>query len=382
MTKLCPVEITQELVRIESITPNSSVCLDVVEKYMNDMGAKVFRQTFSGDGSYDVDNLYARIGSGQPHIMLTGHVDVVPIGDKESWTQKPWGAEIVDGKLYGRGSADMKSGVACAITAMNEIANNPNFTGSVSILITGDEESDAINGSEKILKYAYEQGERWDCALTLEPTNLTTMGDQIKVGRRGSLTATVVANGKQGHVGYPEKVDNAIHRLNELMTALLGMQMDEGNEYFVPSSLQIVEVSAGTGATNVAPGVAEFTFNIRFSSEYTGENLESQIRQSFDKTGVDYDMIIKSIHRSFVTNPNENPLADELCEVVEKITGKKPEYVTNGGTSDSRFVIEYCPVVDYGVNGTTIHQVDEFVPVKDIEQLNQILIEYLQKKVC
>ena len=382
MTKLCPVEITQELVRIQSVTPDSSACLDVVQGYMEKIGAKIFRKTFSGDGSYDVDNLYARVGSGQPHIMLTGHVDVVPIGDADSWTQDPWGGEIVDGKLYGRGSADMKSGVACAIVAMTEIAENSNFSGSVSILITGDEEDDAINGSEKILKYAYEQGERWDCALTLEPTNLTTMGDQIKVGRRGSLTAKVIANGKQGHVGYPDKVDNAIHNLNTLMTTLLEMKMDDGNDYFVPSSLQLVDVNGGTGATNVAPGVADFTFNIRFSSEYTADTLEKQIRETFDKTKLDYEMTVTSIHRSFVTDPKQNPLADELSAVIESVSGKKPEYVTNGGTSDSRFIIEYCPVIDYGVNLTTIHQVDECVPVSDIEQLSEIIIKYLQNKVC
>jgi len=382
MSNLCPVKITQELVKIKSITPDTGKCLDVVEKYMQDIGAKIYRKVFSGDGSYDVDNLYARIGSGQPHIMLTGHVDVVPIGDLQDWKYDPWGGEIVDGNLYGRGSADMKSGVACAISAISEISSNPNFFGSVSILITGDEEADAINGSKKLLEYVYDKGERWDSALTLEPTNFDTMGNQIKIGRRGSLTVNVVAKGKQGHVGYPEKTDNAIHNLNKLMTSILEMKMDNGNDYLDPSSLQIVNICGGVGANNVVPGIADFTFNIRFSSEFTSDTLQNLICKNLDKTGLKYDIYILGNNRSFITEPNKNTLANELSEIVEKILGNKPKYTTNGGTSDSRFVVEYCPVVDYGVNCQTIHQVDECVPVVHIQQLNEILIEYLKKKVC
>ena len=349
---------------------------------MNAIGANIFRKTFSEKDTYDVDNLYARVGSGQPHIMLTGHVDVVPIGELHEWTQNPWGGDIVDGKLYGRGSADMKSGVASAIVAMTRIATKPNFTGSVSILITGDEEADAINGSEKILKYAYEQGERWDCAVTLEPTNVKTMGDQIKIGRRGSLTAKVIAHGIQGHVGYPERVDNAIHNVVPLMNAIVNLPLDSGNEYFDPSSVQIVDVNGGTGATNVVAGIADFTFNIRFSSEWSGDSLVDLIRENLNKTGANYTLEVGKIHRSFVTEPTQNPLADELAEVINEVVGKKPAYVTNGGTSDSRFIVNYCPVIDYGVNGTTIHQVDECVPIKDIEQLTDIVEKYLMKKVC
>ena len=382
MSNLCPVKITQELVRIKSITPDAGKCLDVVEKYMQDIGAKIYRKVFSGDGSYDVDNLYARIGSGQPHIMLVGHVDVVSVGNLQDWKYNPWGGEIIDGNLYGRGSADMKSGVACAICAISEIANDPNLSGSVSILITGDEEADAVNGSKKLLEYLHGKGEKWDCALTLEPTNFKTMGDQIKIGRRGSLTANVIVKGKQGHVGYPEKTNNAIHNMNKLIASLLEMKMDDGNDYFDPSSLQIVNICGGVGANNVVPGIANFTFNIRFSSDFTSDTLQDLICKTLDKAGLEYDMHILGNNRSFITEPNKNTLADDLSKVIEKISGSRPKYVTSGGTSDSRFVVEYCPVIDYGVSCQTIHQVDEYVPVNHINQLNQILIEYLKNKVC
>ena len=379
---LCPIAITQELVRIQSVTPDSSVCLDVVEKYMKSIGAKIVRKTFSQEGTYDVDNIYARIGTGSPHIMLTGHVDVVPIGETSLWTQDPWGGDIVDGKLYGRGSADMKSGVASSIVAMTNVYNDPSFTGSVSILITGDEEAKAINGTEKVLKYVSDMGESWDCALTLEATNFGTMADQIKVGRRGSLTARVIAHGKQGHVGYPERVDNALHSMCRLMNAIVDIPMDNGNQFFDPSSVQIVHVNGGTGATNIAPGTADFTFNIRFSSQFTGDSLTALINETLDATGRKYTLEIDRINRSFVTDPADNPLADQLADVIDSVVGSRPAYVTNGGTSDSRFITNYCPVVDYGVNGSTIHQVDECVSVSDIEQLEKIVTMYLKTKVC
>ena len=379
---LCPIAITQELVRIQSVTPDASVCLDVVEKYMKSIGAKIVRKTFSQEGTYDVDNIYARIGTGSPHIMLTGHVDVVPIGEASLWTQDPWGGDIVDGKLYGRGSADMKSGVASGIVAMTNVYNDPSFTGSVSILITGDEEAKAINGTEKVLKYVSDMGESWDCALTLEPTNSGTMADQLKVGRRGSLTAKVIAHGKQGHVGYPERVDNALHSMSRLMNAIVDIPLDNGNQFFDPSSIQIVHVNGGTGATNIAPGTADFTFNIRFSSQFTGDSLTALINEKLDATGRKYTLEIDKINRSFVTDPADNPLADQLADVIESVVGSRPAYVTNGGTSDSRFITNYCPVVDYGVNGSTIHQVDEYVPVSDIEQLAKIVTMYLKTKVC
>ena len=379
---LCPIAITQELVRIQSVTPDASVCLDVVEKYMKSIGAKIVRKTFSQEGTYDVDNIYARIGTGSPHIMLTGHVDVVPIGEASLWTQDPWGGDIVDGKLYGRGSADMKSGVASGIVAMTNVYNDPGFTGSVSILITGDEEAKAINGTEKVLKYVSDMGESWDCALTLEPTNFGTMADQLKVGRRGSLTAKVIAHGKQGHVGYPERVDNALHSMSRLMNAIVDIPLDNGNQFFDPSSVQIVHVNGGTGATNIAPGTADFTFNIRFSSQFTGDSLTALINEKLDATGRKYTLEIDKINRSFVTDPADNPLADQLADVIESVVGSRPAYVTNGGTSDSRFITNYCPVVDYGVNGSTIHQVDECVPVSDIEQLAKIVTMYLTTKVC
>ena len=379
---LCPIAITQELVRIQSVTPDSSVCLDVVEKYMKSIGAKIVRKTFSQEGTYDVDNIYARIGTGSPHIMLTGHVDVVPIGETSLWTQDPWGGDIVDGKLYGRGSADMKSGVASSIVAMTNVYNEPSFTGSVSILITGDEEAKAINGTEKVLKYVSDMGESWDCALTLEATNFGTMADQIKVGRRGSLTARVIAHGKQGHVGYPERVDNALHSMSRLMNAIVDIPMDNGNQFFDPSSVQIVHVNGGTGATNIAPGTADFTFNIRFSSQFTGDSLTALINETLDATGRKYTLEIDRINRSFVTDPADNPLADQLADAIDSVVGSRPAYVTNGGTSDSRFITNYCPVVDYGVNGSTIHQVDECVSVSDIEQLEKIVTMYLKTKVC
>lgn len=378
--EICPIKLSQDLIRFNSVTPDCALVFDYLEDLFKSYDLKPERKIFKESGTYDVENMYV---SFQPEkfeksILFCGHVDVVPVGNIDEWDNDPFCGEIFDNMLYGRGSADMKSGVACGIVSfLKYIKNNPKH--KVSILITGDEEELAINGVAKALPYLKECGEYWDECITLEPTNIDTMHDQIKIGRRGSYTVKLEIIGKQGHVGYPERVNNAIHLSGNIINDLSNYEFNDNNEFFDDTSLQIVNIKSGTGATNIAPGVCEIVFNTRFSSSYDFVSLRSIFENILQKNNVEYKYYELAKNESFVTNP-DNDLVKNLVSAIENVCGFKPSLATNGGTSDSRFIKNFCNVVDFGVSGKTIHQVNEKVSIDDIITLEKIIFNYLSNR--
>jgi len=311
--------------------------------------------------------------------MFAGHTDVVPVGAEAEWSQDPFGGTIVDGTLYGRGASDMKGSIASFTAAVSRyLDGNGRPPGSISLLITGDEEGPAINGTKRMLEALAEQGETFDACVTGEPTNPEQLGEMIKIGRRGSLNGWLTARGKQGHTGYPHLADNAAHRLVKLLQALIDMPLDDGSEHFQASTLSVSTIDIGNSATNIVPGSAKAVFNIRFNDLHSGASLEEKVRAVLTETagGEDrYDLDITVSGESFLTPPGS--LSETLSAACEQVLGRKPELSTTGGTSDSRFIKNYCPVVDFGLVGKTMHQVDERVAVSDVETLADIYHETL-----
>ncbi|MCK5623897.1 MAG: succinyl-diaminopimelate desuccinylase, partial [Alphaproteobacteria bacterium] len=323
-------------------------------------------------GTPDVDNLYARLGDGAPNLCFAGHTDVVPPGPVESWSSDPFSGEIRDGVVQGRGAADMKGAIACWVAAVARRLDKGPIDGSISLLITGDEEGPAINGTAKILHWLVERDETLDACITGEPTNPEALGEMIKIGRRGSLNGLLTVEGIQGHVAYPHLADNAAHRLVTMMDALIAEPLDEGSEHFQPSVLQVTGIESGMEATNIIPGSARAAFNARFNDLHTSETLTATLRERLDKAagGAAYGLEIKVSGESFYTPPG--PLSDLVGDAVEKVLGTRPELSTTGGTSDSRFIKDHCPVLDFGLVGQTMHKIDERVAVTDIENLTAI----------
>ena len=328
--------------------------------------------TFSEDGTPDVQNMYARIGSEGPNFCFAGHTDVVPVGDNASWTVDPFGAEIINGVLYGRGATDMKTAVACFVEATARFLSRRGreFGGSISLLITGDEEGPAINGTRKVLGWMEGQGEKLDACLVGEPTNPNALGEMVKIGRRGSLSGWLEVHGIQGHTAYPHLADNPIHRLVKMLTAITEPALDDGTDHFQASNLQVTTIDVGNMATNVIPGNARAAFNIRFNDTHTSESLIAWLRQRLDKVGGDYDLKFRVTGEAFLTAPG--PFSSLISGAVEYVTGKKPDLSTTGGTSDARFIKDYCPVAEFGLISQTMHKIDERVFLKDLEKLTDI----------
>lgn len=323
----------------------------------------------------DVENLYARIGSEGPVFVIAGHTDVVPPGDLSAWTHDPFAAEIEGGTLYGRGACDMKGGLAAMTSAaIRYRRENPDAPGSIAFLITGDEEGPAVNGTVKLLAWADARGERFDHCLLGEPTNPAAMSDMIKIGRRGSLTGKLTVQGVQGHVGYPHLAQNPIRGMVRLLAALDASPLDAGTEHFDPSNLEVTTLDVGNPATNVIPAQARAVFNIRFNDLWTPETLAAEIeRRLRDAAGnaVRYEIVFDPTNAvAFLTQPG--PFVAMAADAVEAETGKRPALSTTGGTSDARFIKNYCPVVEYGVVGQTMHQVDERVATADLVTLERI----------
>lgn len=386
MTNLLPdaISLTQELVHENTVTPISTPALDVVEKHLSQAGFAITKLPFSEPGSYDTDNLYAQIGNGAPHICFAGHVDVVPIGAAEDWTFGPFSGDVSDGKIYGRGTADMKGGVAAFMAAaIKYVASNPNFaksqTGTISFLITGDEEAVAINGTPKMLNWLTEQNIELDHCIVGEPSNPTFMGEEIKVGRRGSMTATLTLFGTQGHIAYPERADNPMPRLAVVLDSLCNDQLDEGTNLFQPSNLEVTSVDVGNEAQNVIPQSIKVKFGIRYNSLHNFESLENLLKTKFDaiheKMGGRYEVDYFHSGEAFYTE--DKILVKLVSEAVEKYSGHMPKLSTAGGTSDARFIKNHCPVVEFGLVGATMHKVDEHVDVTDIEMLADIYHEII-----
>ena len=363
--------LSQELIRCESVTPIEGGAQGVLARALEPMGFVCHSLTFSDTDTPDVTNLYARLGTGAPHFCFAGHTDVVPVGDRGAWTADPFAGEVKDGLLYGRGAADMKGAIACFAAAVSRfLAKRKNFGGSISFLITGDEEGPAVNGTVKMLDWAYKRGEKFDACIVGEPTNPKALGDMMKVGRRGSLNARLTVHGVQGHTAYPQLADNPCHRLVEMLAAITRDTLDEGTDHFQPSTLQVSSIDVGNPATNVIPAKAEARFNIRFTDAFDGKGVERWLRERLDRIGGTYDLKIQVSGESFLTQPGA--LSDIIATAVQRVTGRMPELSTSGGTSDARFIKNYCPVIEFGLVGETMHKTDERMPVADLAALADI----------
>ncbi|QDC02579.1 succinyl-diaminopimelate desuccinylase [Mesorhizobium sp. 8] len=385
-----PAENLAALIRCPSVTPAEGGALAVLQTMLVPLGFAVERPVFSEGGTPDIENLYARRSGNGPHLMFAGHTDVVPVGDEAAWAHPPFAAEVAKGEMYGRGAVDMKGGIACFVAAVaRHVEKNGALKGSVSLLITGDEEGPAINGTVKLLEWAAGRGETWDAALVGEPTNPDKLGDMIKIGRRGSLSGVVTVNGRQGHAAYPHLADNPVRGLMALVDALLAPAFDEGTRDFQPTNLEVTSVDVGNPATNVIPAKATATFNIRFNDTWTAESLQAEIHNRLDaasrrktyrkgrKEPVDYDLVWKD-GPSHVFLTRDDRLIDALSGSVHAVTGSMPALSTSGGTSDARFIKDYCPVVEFGLVGKTMHMVDERVALADLETLTQIYQRFLE----
>jgi succinyl-diaminopimelate desuccinylase len=365
-----PVALAKALIRCPSVTPEDNGALEVVAGALTPLGFACHRLRFEEPGTAPVDNLYARLGDGRPNLAFAGHTDVVPPGDLGAWMVHPFAGEVIDDVLYGRGAVDMKGAIACFIAAAARFLEGRRPAGSISLVVTGDEEGPAINGTRKVLAWLKQRGEQPDACLVGEPTNPTRLGEMIKIGRRGSLTGALEVAGIQGHAAYPERADNPIPRLLAMLQALSSEPLDGGSEHFQPSELVITSVDVGNPASNVIPGRARATFNVRFNDRHTARSLEARLRARLDAAGGDYRLETSSNAEAFVTTPGA--FTDLLEAVIERELEVVPELSTSGGTSDARFIKDVCPVVEFGLVGATIHQVDERVPLADLEALTRV----------
>jgi succinyl-diaminopimelate desuccinylase len=368
-----PVALTQALIRCPSVTPEEGGALALLAHILRDAGFDAEIVAFSEPGTPDVLNLYARRGRQKPYLLFAGHTDVVPPGPDEAWTHPPFGGVIADGLVYGRGATDMKGGVAASVSAVLRVldALSGDLEGSVGFLITGDEEGPAINGTVKLLEWAHQRGERFDHCILGEPTNPEALGDMIKIGRRGSLTGTLRVLGKQGHVAYPHLAENPIRGMVQLVSALNAEPLDAGTDHFGPSHLEFTTLDVGNPASNVIPNAVRATFNIRFNDLWTPETLEAEIRARLQRAAgnsIRYEVEFQPTNASaFLTAPG--PFVTLVQDAVEEATGRRPTLSTTGGTSDARFIKSYGPVLEYGLVGKTMHQIDENAAVSDIEAL-------------
>ncbi len=372
-----PVALTQALVRCPSVTPEEGGALDHLQSILEPAGFACWRLPFG-----EVDNLFARIGEGAPHICFAGHTDVVPPGDDDAWDVGPFSGEIRDGELYGRGTVDMKGGVACFIAAALAFADrNGTVPGTISLLITGDEEGPATNGTVKVLGWMVENGHVPDHCVVGEPTNPERLGQSIKIGRRGSLNGELTVTGVQGHSAYPQRADNPVPKIARMLDRLASDPLDEGSEHFEPSTLAITSVDVGNPASNVIPARATARFNIRYNDRHSRETLEAWVAAHCDRVagelGGVYELDFRHTGDCFLTKPGA--LVEVLNAAIEAETGERAALTTNGGTSDARFIKDHCPVVEFGLVGQTMHQVNERVAVADLERLTAIYGAFLTR---
>jgi len=371
-----PILLAQALIRCPSVTPAEAGALTLVEDVLKGAGFNCHRMTFSDTDTADVENLYARIGTAEPNLCFAGHTDVVPPGDDAAWTLPPFAAEIRDDVLYGRGAVDMKGAIACFMVAARRYlsATGGKPKGSLSFLITGDEEGESINGTIKVINWLKERGEVLDACVVGEPSSRHELGDEIKIGRRGTLNGEIIVSGKQGHSAYPHIADNPLPKLARIIDRLAALELDTGTHYFEPSHIAVTVVSAPNTATNVIPGLARAKFNARYNDAHTRTKLEAVIRRCCEsaaaEVGAEFSLTFSGTGDVFITDPG--PLVDTMAAAVRDVTGHTPKLTTTGGTSDARFIKDVCPVVEFGLINATIHQVDERVPVADLETLTRI----------
>ncbi len=378
-----PVAIARDLVRCRSVTPEEGGALAYLQKLLTKAGFIVHRMTFAEPGAAPVENLFARIGDKKPNLVFAGHTDVVPPGDEAAWQHPPFAGEVAGGSLYGRGAVDMKGAISCFVAAaLDHVAASGGEpkNGSISFLITGDEEGVAVNGTIKLLRWAAERGETFDHCILGEPSNIETLGDTIKAGRRGSLNGTLIVTGRQGHVAYPDRADNPIRGLVTLIEALQA-PLDQGSEQFDPSHLEFTSVDVGNPTVNLIPGEARARFNIRYNDHHSQTALKALIERRARTAAADrirYFFDWQSSNAdAFVTKPG--PFTDLAAAAIAEVTGRKPKLSTTGGTSDARFIKDYCPVLEFGLVGQTMHAVDECAPVADIVALTAIYRRIIER---
>lgn len=378
-----PVALTQALIRCESVTPHEGGALTLLQNMLEPAGFVCHRLPFSEPGTPDIDNLYARLGNGRPHLSFAGHTDVVPVGDEKAWTVPPFSGEIRDGILYGRGAVDMKGCVAAFTAAALQYVQRHGGSlprGSLSFLITGDEEGPSINGTIKVLQWLKARDEVIDACLVGEPSNPKALGDEIKIGRRGSLNAELTVYGKQGHAAYPNLADNPVPKLSRILDRLSSAPLDNGTANFQPSNLQVTVISVPNTATNVIPAEAHAKLNIRYNDGWTRAKIEDWVRDTATRAAAELDskfsLKFSGTGDVFLTKPG--PLVETLKSAVKSVTGRTPALTTGGGTSDARFIKDHCPVVEFGLVNATIHQVDEHTSVKDLEVLTKIYGRFIE----
>jgi succinyl-diaminopimelate desuccinylase len=372
------LDLCRALVRCRSVTPEDGGALGVLDAALRHAGFATQRLTFSEPGTPDIGNLYARFGTSAPFLVFVGHTDVVPVGDAANWRFDPFAGEVAEGAVWGRGTTDMKGGVAafvaaaCAFVARRGLAK-----GSIGFLITGDEEGPAINGTEKLLRWAYDEGERFDHCIVGEPTSAEVLGDTIKIGRRGSLNGTLIVEGRQGHAAYPARADNPIPKLMALLAALTAAPLDAGTPHFDASNLEIVSVDVGNPAFNVIPAQACARVNVRFNDLWTPETLGAELRRRLDSVGLTFTLGFEPCNAvAFLTKPDA--FTKLVSGAIETKTGHLPALSTSGGTSDARFIRAYCPVIEFGGIGATAHMVDEHIAIGDLEGLTEIYAAILE----
>ncbi|MDX2094622.1 MAG: succinyl-diaminopimelate desuccinylase [Alphaproteobacteria bacterium] len=394
-------ELAKALIACPSVTPETAGVFDVIEEFLVPLGFVATRATFAEEGTAPVENLYLRYGTSAPNFCFAGHTDVVPVGDPTAWRVPPFAPEVIDGELIGRGAEDMKGAIAAFMVAVREFLHNanepcvasgePRAEGvseakgmispshknfSISLLITQDEEGVAINGTRKMLEFLTARGEKLDVCIVGEPTNPTVLGEMAKIGRRGSISFVLEVSGRQGHVAYPSLADNPVTRLIHMLHALYTKPLDEGNAFFPPSNLEVTSVDVGNPTVNMIPGKASAQFNVRFNNLHTSADIEAWVRARLDPRG-SYSLTSRLTGESFLTK--DDALATMVVEAVSEITGLTPNLSTTGGTSDARFIKDYCPVIEFGATGRTSHMVDERVEVKTLEGLVKIYQRMLEK---
>ena len=373
-----PVALTRDLVRCPSVTPEEGGALDHLQSVLEPAGFTCWRLPFG-----EVENLFARIGGGAPHLCFAGHTDVVPPGDAASWDLGPFSGETRDGELYGRGAVDMKGGVACFVAAaLDHVAGHADvFGGSISLLITGDEEGPATDGTVKVLGWMAENGHVPDHCLVGEPTNPDHLGQAIKIGRRGTVNAELTVSGVQGHSAYPQYADNPVPKIARMLDRLASATLDEGSAYFEPSTLAITSVDVGNPASNVIPAEATARFNIRYNDNHDRVSVERWVAEHCDRVAAElggtYNLAFLHTGDCFLTEPGT--LVDTLNGAIETECGVPAALATNGGTSDARFIKDHCPVIEFGLVGQTMHQVNERVAVADLEKLKRIYAGFLER---
>lgn len=373
-----PVQLLKALIACPSVTPESAGALDVLDTALTGLGFTTTRLRFEGDGSYPVDNLFAVRGNSGRRLLFAGHTDVVPPGDLADWTADPFTPREADGKLYGRGAADMKSGIAAFIAAAASI---PAGAGTIMLAITNDEEADAINGTDKLMAWAKDQGHSFDFAIVGEPSSAALLGDSIKIGRRGSFSGLITVEGAQGHVAYPHKANNPLPTLASIVTALSDTQIDQGSEHFPATNLEVTTIDVGNPISNVIPARGTIRFNIRYNDLWTPQTLAEWVRvriAGVDANGTKVRFEVSGTpSRSFLSPLSED--VETLAATIESITGRRPELSTGGGTSDARFIAQYGPVVECGLVGPSMHKADEHIALDDLTGLTEIYRAFMTR---